>query len=113
STVKPSRSLLRLIPLIRCHHPRDSIHVREARGHRRVPPFEASGGLRRLSNTCALLAIAAPGEPMDQQHGEFGFLALGLVLLVAAVLSVPIARRIGLPAIVAYLVAGVIIGPYG
>jgi len=50
---------------------------------------------------------------MDQQHGEFGFLTFGLVLLAAAVLSVPIARRIGLPAIVAYLVAGVIIGPFG
>src|SRR6185295_14949319 len=50
---------------------------------------------------------------MAQQHGEFGFLALGLVLLTAAVLSVPIARRIGLSAIVAYLIAGIVIGPYG
>src|SRR5438128_639071 len=50
---------------------------------------------------------------MAQQHGEFGFLTLGLVLLAAAVLSVPIARRIGLSAIVAYLVAGIVIGPYG
>ncbi len=50
---------------------------------------------------------------MAQAHGEFGFLALGLVLLTAAVLSVPIARRLGLSAIVAYLVAGIIIGPYG
>jgi glutathione-regulated potassium-efflux system ancillary protein KefC len=45
------------------------------------------------------------------QHGEFGFLTLGLVLLAAAVLSVPIARRLGLSAIVAYLVAGIVIGP--
>jgi glutathione-regulated potassium-efflux system protein KefB len=50
---------------------------------------------------------------MEQQHGEFGFLTLGLVLLAAAVLSVPLARKIGLPAIVAYLVAGIIIGPSG
>src|SRR5204862_7012350 len=50
---------------------------------------------------------------MNQQHGEFGFLTLGLVLLVAAVFSVPVARRIGLPAIVAYLVAGIVIGPSG
>jgi glutathione-regulated potassium-efflux system protein KefB len=50
---------------------------------------------------------------MDQQHAELGFLTLGLALLVAAVLSVPIARRIGLPAIVAYLVAGIAIGPFG
>ena len=37
------------------------------------------------------------------QYGEFGFLNFGLVLLTAAVLSVPIARRLGLSAIVAYL----------
>src|SRR5437588_10886529 len=47
------------------------------------------------------------------QYGEFGFLNFGLVLLGAAVLSVPIARRLGLSAIVAYLIAGIIIGPYG
>jgi monovalent cation:proton antiporter-2 (CPA2) family protein len=47
------------------------------------------------------------------QLGEFGFLAFGLVLLAAAVLSVPIARRLGLSAIVAYLIAGIVIGPFG
>jgi glutathione-regulated potassium-efflux system protein KefB len=47
------------------------------------------------------------------QHAEFSFLTLGLVLLAAAVLSVPIARRLGLSAIVAYLVAGIVIGPSG
>ena len=47
------------------------------------------------------------------QHAEFGFLTFGLILLAAAVLSVPIARRLGLSAIVAYLVAGIVIGPYG
>jgi monovalent cation:proton antiporter-2 (CPA2) family protein len=47
------------------------------------------------------------------QYGEFGFLTFGLVLLAAAVLSVPIARRLGLSAIVAYLIAGIIIGPFG
>ena len=36
-----------------------------------------------------------------------------LVLLAAAVVSVPIARRAGLPAIIAYLAAGIIIGPFG
>jgi monovalent cation:proton antiporter-2 (CPA2) family protein len=50
---------------------------------------------------------------MDQQHGDLGFLTFGLVLLGAAVLSVPIARRVGLPAIVAYLAAGVVVGPFG
>jgi glutathione-regulated potassium-efflux system protein KefB len=47
------------------------------------------------------------------QHAEFGFLTLGLVLLSAAVLSVPIARRLRLSAIVAYLLAGIVIGPSG
>jgi monovalent cation:proton antiporter-2 (CPA2) family protein len=47
------------------------------------------------------------------QYGEFGFLTFGLVLLAAAVLSVPIARRLGLSAIVAYLIAGIVIGPFG
>jgi glutathione-regulated potassium-efflux system protein KefB len=47
------------------------------------------------------------------QHAEFSFLTLGLVLLAAAVLSVPIARRLGLSAVVAYLVAGIVIGPSG
>ena len=50
---------------------------------------------------------------MAHQLGEFGFLTLGLILLAAAVLSVPIARRLGLSAIVAYLIAGIVIGPYG
>src|SRR6266545_441531 len=52
-------------------------------------------------------------EPTMQQHGEFGILKLALVLLVAAVASVPMARRLGLSAIVAYLIAGIIVGPYG
>jgi glutathione-regulated potassium-efflux system protein KefB len=50
---------------------------------------------------------------MDQPADEFEILALALVLLAAAVISVPIARRIGLSAIVAYLIAGVVIGPFG
>jgi glutathione-regulated potassium-efflux system protein KefB len=50
---------------------------------------------------------------MNQQHADLGFLTFGLVLLGAAVLSVPIARRLGLPAIIAYLIAGIVIGPFG
>ncbi len=50
---------------------------------------------------------------MDHPNDEFGFFTLALVLLAAAVASVPIARRLGLSAIVAYLVAGIIIGPHG
>jgi hypothetical protein len=58
---------------------------------------------------------SVPAAPRDSimQYGEFGFLSFGLVLLTVAVLSVPIARRLGLSAIVAYLIAGIIIGPYG
>jgi len=50
---------------------------------------------------------------MNSHSAEISFLALPLVLLAAAVISVPIARFARLSAIVAYLVAGVIIGPYG
>jgi len=51
--------------------------------------------------------------PMNPQPAEFGFLSLAVVLLATAVISVPIARRIRLSAIVAYLAAGVLIGPWG
>jgi monovalent cation:proton antiporter-2 (CPA2) family protein len=50
---------------------------------------------------------------MDAQHGNVDFLTLPLVLLAAAVISVPIARFGRLSAIVAYLVAGIVIGPFG
>jgi glutathione-regulated potassium-efflux system protein KefB len=50
---------------------------------------------------------------MDIQHGEAAFLPLALALLGAAVFSVPIARKLGFSAIVAYLVAGTVIGPFG
>lgn len=50
---------------------------------------------------------------MEHLPDQLGFLPLAVVLLAAAVASVPIARRVGLSAIVAYLVAGIIIGPFG
>src|SRR5947207_7590593 len=50
---------------------------------------------------------------MHPLPAEFGFLSLAVVLLATAVISVPIARRIRLSAIVAYLAAGVVIGPFG
>ena len=46
-------------------------------------------------------------------HTSPAFLLLALVLLAAAVVSVPIARRLGLSAIIAYLAAGIVIGPFG
>src|SRR6202162_4774912 len=50
---------------------------------------------------------------MDQSHGGFGILLLPLLLLAVAVISVPLARLLRLSAIVAYLAAGVVVGPYG
>ena len=50
---------------------------------------------------------------MNSHSAEVSLLALPVVLLAAAVISVPIARFARLSAIVAYLVAGVVIGPYG
>ncbi len=44
-------------------------------------------------------------------NGDFFFQAF--VYLVAAVLSVPIAQRLGLGSVLGYLIAGVIIGPFG
>src|SRR5206468_10853982 len=50
---------------------------------------------------------------MNSHSAEVSLLALPLVLLAAAVISVPIARFLKLSAIVAYLVAGVVIVPFG
>jgi monovalent cation:proton antiporter-2 (CPA2) family protein len=52
-------------------------------------------------------------DTMDAHTAQFSLLAPPLVLLAAAVISVPLARFARLSAIVAYLVAGVVIGPYG
>lgn len=50
---------------------------------------------------------------MDQPQETLSYLPLAVVLLAAAVVSVPIARALKLSAIIAYLVAGVLIGPFG
>jgi glutathione-regulated potassium-efflux system protein KefB len=50
---------------------------------------------------------------MDTHSNDLGFLSFALVLLGACVVSVPIARRLKLSPIVAYLAAGAIIGPWG
>ena len=44
-------------------------------------------------------------------HGE-GFFYQALVYLTAAVLSVPIAKRLGLGSVLGYLIAGIVIGPF-
>ena len=43
---------------------------------------------------------------------EHDFLFQALVYLAAAVLFVPIARRLGLGSVLGYLIAGVVIGPH-
>src|SRR6476620_2386719 len=50
---------------------------------------------------------------MNSHSAQIGVIGLPLVLLAAAVISVPIARVGRLSAIVAYLIAGVVLGPYG
>jgi glutathione-regulated potassium-efflux system protein KefB len=40
-------------------------------------------------------------------------LELFLIFLVAAVLAVPLSKRLGLGAVLGYLVAGVVMGPFG
>src|SRR4030095_5393782 len=74
-------------------------------------PEEAFAVARRRHRHPRRYLIVEP--TMHVQHADFGLPPLALVLLVAAVASVPIARRLGLSAIVAYLIAGIIIGPYG
>ncbi|MGE0523853.1 MAG: monovalent cation:proton antiporter-2 (CPA2) family protein [Variibacter sp.] len=50
---------------------------------------------------------------MTPPNETAGLLPLAVVLLGAAVFSVPLARKLKLSAIMAYLVAGMLIGPYG
>src|SRR5690349_20935805 len=50
---------------------------------------------------------------MDSHSAGIGLLGLPLVLFAAAVISVPLAKFARLSAIVAYLIAGIVIGPYG
>ena len=45
------------------------------------------------------------------EHGDF--LSTAFIYLIAAVASVPIAKRLGLGSVLGYLIAGVLIGPFG
>ena len=45
-------------------------------------------------------------------HGE-GFFYQAFIYLVAAVVSVPLAKRLGLGSVLGYLIAGIVIGPFG
>jgi glutathione-regulated potassium-efflux system protein KefB len=70
----------------------------------------AAATFRRFASARAITR-QQQGQAMTETHD--GMLLLPLALLAAAVLSVPLARFLKLSAIVAYLVAGVVIGPYG
>ena len=50
---------------------------------------------------------------MDQTHDGMSLILLPLLLLATAVASVPLARLLRLSAVVAYLAAGVVVGPFG
>jgi len=50
---------------------------------------------------------------MDTHSPDLGYLSFALILLGACVISVPVARRLKLSPIVAYLAAGAVIGPWG
>src|SRR5262245_22112913 len=73
--------------------------------------FRANCARPRLGSR--VLAHRSQKTTMNAHPVDLGFLAFPLVLLAACVVSVPIARRLRLSAIVAYLAAGVIIGPWG
>ena len=45
-------------------------------------------------------------------YGE-GFFLQALIYLAAAVISVPIAKRLGLGSVLGYLIAGIAVGPFG
>ena len=44
---------------------------------------------------------------------DHGFLFQAFVYLAAAVIAVPVAKRLGLGSVLGYLIAGVVIGPFG
>ena len=50
------------------------------------------------------------GASVPSMHRE-SFLAQAFIYLLAAVVSVPIAKRLGLGSVLGYLLAGVVIGP--
>jgi glutathione-regulated potassium-efflux system protein KefB len=50
---------------------------------------------------------------MEPPHGDFGLLLQIIVLLGATVAMAPVARALGLSAIVGYIAAGIAVGPFG
>src|ERR1700747_1667067 len=78
----------------------------------RCCPFSYVFDVRRCSPSACSRLDDKDGK-MEQSHGASSLLLLPVLLLAVAVISVPLARLLRLSAIVAYLAAGVVIGPYG
>lgn len=49
----------------------------------------------------------------EAADGRFRFLLAGVLFLFAAVAAVPLASRLGIGAVLGYLLAGIAIGPWG
>src|SRR5215831_17719365 len=98
---------------------RAGIRVSQCRSRARPHGSDARQSVsRRRDIPYGAPASAAASRPRRRtrrmsNHDDLGFLLLALVLLAAAVVSVPITRFLRLSPIVAYLAAGVAIGPYG
>ena len=87
---------------------------------RHVPPSQES--LASVGRDCVCHAPCdacrpARGHPCRVESQEVtmhsGGLELALVFLLAAVIAVPVFKRFGLGAVLGYLAAGVVLGPYG
>ncbi len=44
---------------------------------------------------------------------DHSFLLIAFIFLLAAVIAVPLAQRLGMGSVLGYLVAGIVIGPWG
>src|SRR5437763_16632971 len=52
-------------------------------------------------------------RPQRTETMEHGLLTNALVYLAAAVVAVPLSKRFGMGTVLGYLLAGILIGPYG
>ena len=83
------------------------------------PPCATTGWTSRRRGSCRASTPTSTGccgrsrsRAEAAMHGE-GFFFQAFVYLTAAVVSVPIAKRLGLGSVLGYLLAGVAIGPFG
>src|SRR5579863_5531030 len=88
---------------------RRQAQVKIPRARHRAPFHLASATDRAAQN---FRCCRMQGYPMDQTHNGMSLLLLPLLLLAIAVASVPLARLLRLSAVVAYLAAGIVVGPF-